>query len=432
MSVTRRYVYLTAAGGAVTVLLWPFGAYGMVFLLWNFLLLGLLVLDSILTPGVKFIQTRRETDDTLYFKTENQVTFYVKNKSSQMLNIEGKDDSNRHFQIIEESPPCWVAPQKEQAFTYITIPSKRGSFVFENLHLRYIGVLGLCKKHVVINNPIDYKVYPNIKDLSKYRLMVQKNRLLPQGEKLIRQYGMGADFENLRSYVEGDDYRKINWQATARESKLIVNQYQIERNQPVYILLDTGRPMSYTVKGYKKLDYAINAAIILSDIVNQQGDKAGLVVFDACVKSHITPGQGAGHKNIIMETLYHVNDNRLTANYEAAFQALSQKRRSLVFIFTDFEVLEEAEDLIAHMAMLKKRHLPIVVFMKNEALNNLAEKPATRKFDKILKETAEEFQQERKNIFRKLNAMGIPNVESTAENFALSAVNRYITIRDKN
>jgi uncharacterized protein (DUF58 family) len=253
---------------------------------------------------------------------------------------------------------------------------------------------------------------------------------LPQGDKHVKNYGMGYEFESLRPYVVGDDYRKINWRATSRENKLIVNQYQIERNQPVYIMVDIGRPMSYTVGGYKKLDYAINAALILADIVNQSGDKAGLMVFDSAVRSHIAPGQGAAHRNHLMETLYHVEDNRSTADYGGAFRTLNekQKRRSLVFIFTDFELPEEARELIAQMALLKKRHLPIVVFMENESLNALTEIPVRKKYDKFLRNTAIEFHAERKQIFRHLSAMGIPNVESKAEEFAIAAVNKYIRL----
>jgi len=192
--------------------------------------------------------------------------------------------------------------------------------------------------------------------------------------------------------------------------------------------------MSYTVDGFKKLDYAINAALVLSDIVNQQGDKAGLLVFDSKVQAHISPGQGAVHRNMIMETLYNVADNRQTANYRGAFQALCerQKRRSLVFIFTDFEILEEAEDLIAHISLLKRRHMPIVVFMKNESLETLAngkDSVSAREYDKVLKQTAQEFLDERRAIIRKLNMMSIPSIESSAEMFTVSAVNRYLQLR---
>jgi uncharacterized protein (DUF58 family) len=131
-----------------------------------------------------------------------------------------------------------------------------------------------------------------------------------------------------------------------------------------------------------------------------------------------------------METLYKIEGNRETADYEGAFRTLCerQKRRSLVFIFTDFEILEEAEELITHIALLRKRHMPIVVFIANEGLNALAEAPARGRKETILRDTASEFQAERKQIFRQLNAMRIPNVESTAESFAVSAVNRYIQI----
>jgi uncharacterized protein (DUF58 family) len=187
--------------------------------------------------------------------------------------------------------------------------------------------------------------------------------------------------------------------------------------------------MSYTVGGYKKLDYAINAALILSDIVNQQGDNSGLMVFDAEVRAQIMPGKGGLHRNQLMETLYHIEENRLTADYEAAFQRLCerQSRRSLVFIFTDFEIWEEAEALIQHIALLKRRHMPVVVFMKNESLLALSEQQAFGKKELILKETAEEFLAERSKIFRTLNAMRIPNIESPAERFAISAVNKYLS-----
>jgi len=430
MSVTKFFIALAAVGLLLTLAAWPINLHFYIFVFWNTLLIGLLSMDFLLTPSPHIWNIRRDKEDRLYFKSDNEVTFYVRNTSRYPLWVQTRDEIGRHFTVSKESLPRQVQPRIEQAFSYNLFPAKRGSFQFENIYLRYYGLVGLCIKYATVPCPIDFKVYPNVRDLSKYRLILQKNRLLPQGEKTIRHYGSGTEFESLRSYVIGDDYRKINWQATARENRLMVNQYQIERNQPVYILLDTGRPMSYSVNGYKKLDYAINAALILCDIVNQQGDNAGLLVFDSTVRTHINPGKGAAHRNQFMDALYHVEDNRLTANYEGAFQALCerQKRRSLVFIFTDFEILEEAEDLIAHIALLKRRHMPIVVFMANEGLNALAEQPIYGKKDQVLRDTAKEFLAERSHIFRSLNAMRIPNVESTAENFAVAAVNRYIQL----
>ncbi|MCL1862487.1 MAG: DUF58 domain-containing protein [Defluviitaleaceae bacterium] len=430
---TKSFVFLVALGAPVTFAAWLLdGSYIAMFIFWNLFLLGLLVLDILITPKKKTLQVRRDDEDVLYFKDENEIVFYVKNTSNFALYVQGKDESMRHFSVLsEEEPDNWLAPREEELFSYTVMPTKRGSFMFRHIYLRYTGVLGLCTKHVRVECPREYKVYPNVRDLGKYRLMLQKKRLMT-GDRAAKDYGIGYEFESLRPYVVGDDYRKINWRATAREHKIIVNQYQVERNQPVYILLDIGRPMSYCVKGYKKLDYAINAALILSDIVNQAGEKVGLMVYDSMVRSHIAPGQGAGHRNLLMETLYHVEDNRSTADVGGAFRVLceKQKRRSLVFIFTDFELPEEARELVAHIALLKKRHMPIVIFMENESLNSLAEKPIRkgRKFDKVVQTTAVEFRDERRDIFRSLAAMGVPTVESKAEDFALAAVNRYISL----
>lgn len=434
LSVSRRFVIMAAAGVPLVAAAWFAGLSVYVFIFYNLLAVGLLALDYYLSPKPQVLTAERAPNDKLFFQAENTIAFTVYNASGHVLRVQATDEINdRHFTVTGENMRHLIAPGGEAVFSYSVRPAKRGAFMFHRLHLRYTGLLGLCVKYASIDCPFDFKVYPNLMELGKYRLMTQKNRLLPRGEKTVRLYGAGMEFESLRTYVEGDDYRKINWMATARESKLMLNQYQTEKNQPVFILLDTGRPMSYAVGGYKKLDYAINASLILSDIVNHQGDNSGLMVFDSAVHAQIMPGKGATHRNQMMETLYHVTDTRQTADYEGAFRMLCDrwKRRALVFIFTDFEIWEEAESLIAHIALLRKRHMPIVVFMKNESLLELASGPVYGRKDAVLRDTAAEFLTERRQIYRKLNAMRIPNIESAADTFAVAAVNKYLAFRQR-
>jgi len=429
MSLTKNFVSVLLLGVVVTILAWVVGLLVPVFIIYNSLAVVFVVLDLFVTPNPKKIQVFRNKETHLYFKTDNQIPLTVKNKSGSRIKVELKDESLRHFNFLSSNMWHTIEPGSTTEFSYDVMPTKRGSFDTKYVYVRVTGILGLCVKHAKIPCPTRFKVYPNVRDLSKFRLMVQQSRKLPQGDKSLRLFGSGAEFESLRTYVEGDDYRKINWSATARENKLIVNQYQPERDQPVYIMLDTGRPMSYMVNGFKKLDYAINAAIILTDIVNQQGDKAGLLVFESEVHAHIKPGQGAAHRNNVLEALYHVEDTKNTANYGAAFKALNekQKRRSLVFIFTDFEIIDEADDLIANIKHIKRRHMPIVVFIKNEELAQMAtqENPDTI-YNKTLQSVAEEFHKERQSVVSKLNAMGIATIVTEAENFAISAVNKYL------
>jgi len=429
MSVTRRFTFLAALGIpllAASALL-PAPIPALIFWLYNLILLGLLAMDFLLTPSAASLEVRRfDSDSKLSHQAANRRAFKISNPSPFLLHVEALDTvAGRHFEVSDEDLKHNIIPGEEKIFAYSVIPSKRGAFTFSHIHLRVRGLLGLCVKYHAYSCPMEFKVYPNMSDLSRFRIMTQKNHLLPRGEKAVRLYGPGTEFESLRAHVEGDDYRKINWPVTAREMRLIVNDYQIEKNQPVFMMIDSGRPMSYSVKGYKKLDYAINAALVLSDIVNQKGDQSGLLVFDTEVRSLIMPGKGQAHRSGLMEALYHIQETRSTSNYEAAFHILCQrqKRRSLVFIFTDFETMEEARALYVHMEHLKRRHFPIVVFMKNEKLIELSEQGRGH-----VREVAQSFLTERQQLFRRLNAMAIPNVETAAENFSVAAINRYLAL----
>ncbi|MCL2016058.1 MAG: DUF58 domain-containing protein [Defluviitaleaceae bacterium] len=437
MSVTKRFALLILGGIPVVISLGIFSPFlaTLMFVIYNAVVVSLFLLDFFMSPKTPLLAVKRVDPERfavdkfikLSHKAVNPVVFTVHNLSPYRLKIEGLDTvADRHFEVSNENLQHTISPNNIAQFSYDVTPSKRGSFTFTNIHLRVFGLLGLAIKYHVYNQPMEFKVYPNLQDLSRFRLMIRKNRLLPRGEKTVRLYGPGTEFESLRAYVDGDDYRKINWQVTAREMRLIVNDYQVEKNQPVFMLLDSGRPMSYSVKGYKKLDYAINASLVLSDIVNQKGDQSGLLVFNKTIGTVIPPGKGNVHRNNLMDALYHIEDTKDTSNYQAAFRTLCsrQKRRSIVFIFTDFETLEEAQELTAHIAQLKRWHFPIVIFMKNEELLKLAENP-----DSHIKEVASNFLAERKQLFRTLNAMSVPNVETPADKFSVTAVNQYLRLR---
>lgn len=433
---TSKFIKILSAGMIPLIILgFINNQFALVFfLLYNLILIGLLSTDRILTPKESVLIIERISDDKLYFKDMNKIEFKVKNTYEKPLKIEIKDDfPSLHFNIHSSELFKTVQPGQEAIFSYELIPSKRGSYVFQNIYLRYHGILGLCKKYAVIERPFEYKVYPNLKNISRYRLIVQKNRLLTAGNRKVSLRGMGTEFESLKEYVEGDDYRKINWMATARENKLIVNQYEAEKNQPVYILIDTGRSMSYSIRGYKKLDFSINAAIILSDIVNQKGDNSGLMIFNTEVSKIIPPGKGDSHRNEIMEALYHIEDTKLSSDYQGAFLELAnrQKRRSIVFIFTDFETGEESKELIAAIPILSKRHVPVIITIENESLKAITLSDGNALKDTYNKAMAEELLLNRKNIIRSLNQSGILCIESPAEDFAINTVNQYLLLKQR-
>jgi len=433
---TRRLVYLAALGLLVLAAFAIFvpGSEVLIFIAYNLILAALYVMDLLLAPKSNVLKITRQEDEKLYFKTTNKIIFHVKNSYHAPINVMLKDEiADFHFKVSDSDMAKVVQAGQEDIFSYVVTPAKRGAFTFSAVYVRYAGPLGLCYKHFSVDEPKQFKVYPNLGDLSKYRLIITKHRLLMNGQKRIPKRGMGFEFESLREYVPGDDYKKINWAGTARAGKLIVNQYEAEKNQPVYILLDTGRAMSYSIRGYKKLDYSINAALILSDIVGQKGDNSGLMVFDTEVQALIKPGKGSAHRNEMMEALYHIADSDMSSDYAGAFIHLlgAQKRRSIVFIFTDFETGEEARELMEAVPILSRTHVPVVILCVNESLEKIASqnsKDARGTFNEAM---AESLIEERKSLVRALNMHGAICLETYAENFAIDTVNQYLTLKER-
>jgi uncharacterized protein (DUF58 family) len=245
--------------------------------------------------------------------------------------------------------------------------------------------------------------------------------------------GRGTSFESLREYVAGDEYRKINWSATARSSKPIINQYEPEKNQHVYMFIDTGRPMSYSVRGYRKLDLAVNTALVLSDIVNQNGDQSALLLFNTEVNNMIAPGKGAAHRNRILEALYNIDYTNQTSNYDDAFYYFKRKERhrSIVFLFTDFETVEEAENMLKILPIISKNNLVAVILIKNERLEEIGSQKVRNQEEVFDKGVALELINERRKIISLLNKRGVFCIECEAEKVEITAINQYIQIKNK-
>lgn len=402
--------------------------------MYNALCVILLIVDYFISINEQFILIEPCGDEKLSIYEKEAISFKVYNKSEYILNIEIKDEvPDFHFKVKNKIMKGEVKPHEKKLFQYFVVPTKRGIFSFKNIHVRYEGRLKLCTKSFKMDLSRDYKVYPNLKNLHRYRLSMCNNRLLKQGEKTLKTIGRGTSFESLREYVSGDEYRKINWKASAREDKPIVNQYEPEKNQHIHILIDTGRTMSYTIRGYRKLDMAVNTALVLSDIVNQNGDKAGVLIFNTKVDNMIMPGKGSEHRNKILEALYRIEHTNQTSNYEEAFYHFKKKERhrSIIFIFTDFETEEEAENMLKALPIVSRNNIIVIILMKNEGIEKISSSKIKNQQDIFNKGVALELLNERKRIINLLNYKGIMCVECPPEKIELTAINKYIQVKNK-
>lgn len=434
LSITKRFIYILALGIVFLGLAIFLNSMLIIFILYNLICAALLIIDYVTSNGENRIEVERLGDENLSIYEKESISFSVYNKNDYEVYIELKDEiPDFHFEASEKVMRGRVKPHEKKIFSYIVEPKKRGAFMFPNVYLRLQGKLKLCMKMFKISIPRDYKVYPNVKNLRKYRLTLTNNRHLREGQRNLKMLGRGTSFESLREYVAGDEYRRINWKATSRRESPIVNQYEPEKNQHIHIFIDSGRPMSYSVRGNKKLDLAINTALVLSDVINQNGDKSGLLIFNTDVNNMIMPGKGAGHRNDILEALYHIESTNLTSNYDEAFYHFkkNERHRSIVFLFTDFETVEEAEDMLKVLPVISKNNLVVIILIRNESIEKIAESDIKNTEELFNKGVALELLDERKRIISLLNERGVFCIECEAEKLEYTAVNKYIQVKNK-
>lgn len=405
-----------------------------IFILYNLVCIALYLVDYFISDGEDFIEIKRVGGEKLSIYEKEQISFEVYNKNHYPMHFELKDEMpDLYFTSDNKIMKGIVQPHEKKLFLYYVTPTKRGAYAFGNLHIRYEGKLKLCTKSIIMDLSKEYKIYPNLKNLRKYKLSITNNRVFKQGQRNLRMLGRGTSFESLREYVYGDEYRKINWKATARENKPIINLYEPEKNQHVHILIDTGRPMSYTIRGHRKLDMVVNTALVLSDMINQNGDQSALLLFNTEVNSMIMPGKGVEHRERMLEALYHIDGTNQTSNYDDAFYHLKKKERhrSIVFLFTDFETVEEAENMLKVLPIISRNNVVVIVLIRNESLEEIGSRQVKNTDDLFDKGVALELLEERHKIISLLNKRGVFCTECEAEKLEFTVINKYIQVKNR-
>jgi uncharacterized protein (DUF58 family) len=267
--------------------------------------------------------------------------------------------------------------------------------------------------------------------MRKYELMAIHHQLVDVGIKRIRKIGHTMEFEMIKNYVQGDDYRTINWRATARKSELMVNQFQDEKSQPIYSVIDKGRLMKLPFDGLSLLDYSINATLALSNIAIRKDDKAGLITFADKMSTIVPADKRKSQMNLLMESLYHQKTHYLESNYELLYTTIRAKvnQRSLMILYTNFESLSSMQRNLKYFQAIAKNHILIVVFFVNTEMKTLIDKKADNLEEVYTKAIAEKFDYEKKQIVKELQRHGISAILTTPAGLTTEVINKYLEIK---
>jgi uncharacterized protein (DUF58 family) len=303
---------------------------------------------------------------------------------------------------------------------------------FGDIHLRLLGPLGLCARQIRVPAERVVKVYPDLSALTQEALALARASDAP-AERVQRRQGEGREFESLREYRNGDDYRTIDWKASARRARTMVRVYQPERNQPVLLMLDCGRHMAGKVDGRRKLDHAVDAALRLAKVSLDAGDLVGVLAFASDVRAYLPPRKGRDHLRLLTEALYRAEAALEESDYGRAydFAFARSSRRSLVVLFTDLVDPDASGTLVARTLMLRPRHLPLVASLQDEELQATATRVPHEPMETYTRQAAVRLEDEYRRTAVTLRDSGVLVVRAPARSFSAAAINTYLHVKSR-
>jgi len=385
-------------------------------------------------PNVFF--ARREVPDRLSNGDDNPITLFLESRYGFQTPVEVIDEIPVQFQRRDVLFKALLAPHESQLIRYKLRPTRRGGYQFGALNVLVMTPLQLLKRRFRFDADHTVPVYPSFLQMRQYELLAATNRLNEIGIKRIRRIGHSMEFEQVRPYTPGDDIRTINHKATARRSAgtdtaLMVNAYQDERSQPVYCLIDKGRVMRSPFEGLTLLDYAINAALVLSNIALLKQDRAGILTFSNEVNQMLPAERKPGQLQKILELLYRQRTQFLETDYESltATVRTTIRQRSLLLLFTNFDTANALNRQLPFLRRIAKDHLLLVVFFENTELRSLLDKPAQTTEEIYMKTIGEKFSFEKRQIVKQLQQYGIQTILTAPQNLTANTVNKYLELK---
>lgn len=429
---SRRCLALAAAGAPVLLLA---SARGWPLLLtaagYNGGLIAAFLLDFFLSAGSRAFAVSRRMDDVLSLGVENQILLDVVYRGRHRTRIIVEDEPPEGFVVEDRSLSASLRPGQSVTLAYAVVPPRRGRFSFGNVHLRYRGRLGLAIRQISIAAPAEVKVYPDVLAIKRLELLARAGRLAALGLRAARLRGTGTNFESVREYVPGDEFRRINWKATARRGRPQSNEYQLEQTQHVFILLDTGRMMVTRAGSMTRLDHAINAALLLAHVAVDRGDRVGALAFGDEIQGYLTPGKGRGQVTRLVDFLYPLQPEMVESDYSRAFTYFAAKnhKRSLVCVFTDLIDEEVSGLLLAHLAALAPPHIPLCIALRDPLLDQAAWAEITDLDSVYRKAVAEQVLADRVRARRFLEHRGAIVVDVPPEELSMATVNKYLELK---
>ena len=430
MFLRRRFYLLLLAVALITGIGY---AYAPLYTAGRWLTLLLIlatVVDIVLLWHKRVVTAERRLSTRFSNGDDNPVTISVESTYPFLVRLEVIDELPFQFQQRDNTSHT-SSFTSQFSFKTSLRPTRRGVYSFGHVMVFASTRLGLVERRYRCATPCDVSVYPSYQKLHQYELMAISRNLQEPGIKRIRRIGNNTDFEHIRDYLRGDDYRTVNWRATARLSRPMVNVYQDERSQQVFSIIDKGRVMQQAFQGMTLLDYAINASLAISYVAMRKEDRAVLITFDDNLGTFVAADRRPGHINKLMETLYAEQTEFEETDFSALSVAIGRhiSKHSLLILYTNFMGLVSLQRQLPFLQQIARRHRLLVVFFDDVELQQFLTSPAQTGEERCQHEVAEKFVAEKQLVSATLRQYGILSMLTTPQDLSVNVINRYLAMR---
>ncbi len=389
--------------------------------------------DAVMLTKPKEIEVERTWDSSPALSAMTQLHVRLRNMSSTALSCKVLDEL--HPALRKEPIAFTVAlpASGEAVHKYAVFPNERGDHRVGRVYVRFTTSLQLVERWAVADLAQTIRVYPNFEKVKKHNIFLARTRQIEMQMRLLRQRGQGKEFESLREYREGDEYRDICWTASARRGKLVTKVHQTERSQAVWIVLDSGRLMRARTEGYSKLDHSVDAALALSQLALYSGDRVGLLGYGRKVNQRVAPGRGPTHMRSLLEQLATVRAEVPEADHLRAVTRLlqDQKRRSLIVWLTDLAETAMTPEVVEAAGQLLSRHLLIFLVMGQPDLNAKAGEQPENVGEMYQSVAAQEVVYRRELLLGRLKERGALAMEVSPHQFSTTLLNQYLFVKER-
>ena len=394
--------------------------------------ISLLIDFVILFFSSKTVYTKRYYPERFSNGDDNQLEIKIQNQYPFKINFRIIEELPIQFQKRDFLIQIKLNKGEDKAINYNLRPTERGVYHFGSLNI-FASFIGFFERRIKQHDSITIKTYPSYLKMQQYTLLATTNQLHQTGVKRIRRIGSTTEFENIKPYSTGDEYRFINWKATSKSNKLMVNQYQEEKSQPVYNILDLGRSMRMPFNQLTLLDYAINASLILSNVTLKKDEKAGLITINKKIEKHIVADRKNHQMNMILETLYAIKTDFKETDYGSLYDYTKRKlpQRALLFLYTNFETLDALDRQIQNLKLINKNHVLVVIMFKNTELNTYIKNKPKDVMDIYRQTIAEKINYDKELIINKLHQYGIHTIYTEPNQLTINAINKYLELKSR-